>query len=111
MSVLRDGREVLCAGLGGFVTSFEARRDDAWRVSARLASVIVEGNTCDAELVTLLSSSTPAGAQSGHGAVSCFSMDLEQKPWSNLETAKYGLSVTLTPLEIIYQEVCKFFGK
>ncbi|KAK7790642.1 hypothetical protein R5R35_006536 [Gryllus longicercus] len=100
VSLLNRRREILVITLTQFLASIETRPSaQAFKVSARVESIIVEGASSENDLIPLVSGDS---ILSGNTASNFLSIDFEKNP-GNVQ-ADFGILVTLEPVEIVYNE-------
>ena len=86
-----------------FLASAETRPSaHAFKLSARVESIIVEGSSLEHDLIPIFTGDNNA-VSGGNGAPNVLAIDFEKNPL-NLE-ADYGLSIALEPIELMYHEV------
>lgn len=103
LSLINRGREVLVATITQFLASAETRPSaHAFKLSARVDSIIVEGSSLEHDLIPIFTGDNNAVC-GGNGAPNVLAIDFEKNPL-NLE-ADYGLSIGLEPIELMYHEV------
>ncbi|KAG1650405.1 Vacuolar protein sorting-associated protein 13C [Nymphon striatum] len=100
LSLIDQNREILVMTLTQFLMSVETRPSaDAFRLSARTESFVVEGASVEHDLVPII---TADHATSGTNATHVFAFDFEKNPL-HVES-DFGLSLNAEPMEMVYHE-------
>ncbi|KAJ9582487.1 hypothetical protein L9F63_003180, partial [Diploptera punctata] len=100
LSLVNHRREVLVVTLTQFLASLETRPSaQAFKVSARAESFIVEGASMENDLIPMV---TADNILTGNTSSNFLAVDFEKHPM-NCE-ADFGVALSLEPVEIVYHE-------
>ncbi|XP_014674952.1 PREDICTED: vacuolar protein sorting-associated protein 13A-like [Priapulus caudatus] len=102
VALLNRGKDILVLSWCNLLCSLENRpAADAYRISARTESFLVEGASIEHDLVPVLTADNTVGTK-GNRAPHVFSLDLEAKP-THVQ-ADFAVSLLLEPVELVYHE-------
>ncbi|RZF33558.1 hypothetical protein LSTR_LSTR008204 [Laodelphax striatellus] len=100
LSLINRGREILVVTVAQFLASLEIRPSArAYKISARVESLVVEGASIEHDLVPIL---TADNILTGNTSSNFLSIDFEKNPLNS--EADYGVALGLESVEIVYHE-------